>query len=56
MRHEHAVLGSGVCANGGSSVVTWTRVCGAAANALVPISVVEVVDPVEADSQCAAVL
>jgi hypothetical protein len=46
----------GVCADGGSSVVTWTRVCGAAADALVPISAVEVVSPADADSQCAAVL
>ena len=45
---------AGVCTDGGSSVVTWTKVCGGAANALVPTSAVEVVDPAIVGSQCAA--
>ena len=48
----HAV--AGVCADGGSSAVTWTKVCGGAANALVPTSAVEVIDPATVGSQCAA--
>ena len=52
----HASLDAGVCPNGGSSVVTWTRACGTAGDALIPISAVEIVSPAEADSQCAATL
>ena len=49
----HAI--AGVCLDGGSSVVTWTKVCGGAANALVPTSAVEVVNPASVDSHCAAI-
>ena len=55
-RLHASALDAGVCPNGGSSVVTWTRVCGTAGDALIPISAVEVVSPAEADSQCAASL
>ncbi len=51
-----SALDAGVCPNGGSSVVTWTRMCGTAGDTLIPISAVEVVSPGEADSQCAATL
>ena len=47
-------VGAGVCPNGGSSVVTWTRVCGRAGDALIPISAVEIMGPSDADTQCAA--
>lgn len=53
---KRPLLATGVCPNGGSSVVTWTRVCGRAGNALIPISAVEIVGSGDADSHCAATL
>ena len=53
---DRLAVAAGVCPNGGSSVVTWTRVCGRAGQALVLVSAVEIVDTTDADTQCAATL